>query len=76
MDILRIDQVYQCDLLRVTTYVTARVPKILLYTLTLGKRSKLHHMMHVHFYSKSSEVARPKKTILQGRLNLLSPCDF
>ena len=43
----RIDQVYQCDLLHVTAYVTARVPILLLYTPTLGKRSKLHHSFPV-----------------------------
>ena len=53
----RIDQVIQCDLLHVAAYVTAHVPILLLYTLTLKKRSELYHsypviIMYVHFATR------------------------
>ena len=54
----RIGQVIQCDLLVIArhSYVTARMPILLLYTPTLKKRSELYHsypvMMHVHFATR------------------------
>ena len=61
----RIEQVIQCDLLHVNTYVTARV--VYTYTQKMVRVISFlpSDMMHVHFATR--KVARPKMSISKRR---------